>query len=231
MWFELQTLNWKIRRRTKAPNGGYQTRLRLWCVGACRWIPWAQGCRVLEAFHRLRRLPAGSSSGLEALSFFSGIRWEIDGTGASVGLVSTPQSKKTASEFKCPPPSISLPRGQLWCERSLQKYWFDYQPAAVPVWVPKSCLLSAAQLRCIFIFVEVCRCHWRGRNHQYSCLEFHSGCPALGPFLSQLLNENILRPYGRGILIISGGVSGVGRRAPVFLWWMTSRRKFSPSFI
>lgn len=167
MWFESQTLTWKIRRRTKAPDGGYHTRLRLWCAGACCCIPWAQGRRTLEAFHRLRRLlaPAPHHGLEESLPSSPGAEG-IVGSGSSVGLGSTATVKKQPPSSVVLRPSISHRRLRLWCEEFFRKYWFDYQPAAVPVCVPKSCLQSAAQLRSIFIFIKVRRCHWRGRNDQ-----------------------------------------------------------------
>lgn len=107
MWFESQPLNWKIRRRTKGLNGGYQTHPRpLMCWSL---LLHSSGTREqnIGGLQWLRRPLAGSWSGLKPLSFSPQCHREITRSFLdSMGLVSTPQSKQPDSPVVLHPPSV-----------------------------------------------------------------------------------------------------------------------------
>lgn len=131
MWFESQPLNWKIRMRTKALNGGYQTRLRpLMCWSL---LLHSSGTREqnIGGFTEAQEAPGwllvwSGGSVFSPLSIAEITRCILD---TSMRLVSTPQSKQP------PSPAVRLHPSSL--QRAIicglvEKRCFDYQPLCIP---------------------------------------------------------------------------------------------------
>lgn len=223
MWFESQPLNWKIRKRTKALNGGYQTRLRpLMCWSL---LLHSLGTREqnIGGFSEAQEAPGWLLVWSGGSFFFPQNHREITGSILSQHGTSVDTPVKTVSESKHPPPSISLLHSKLSFEEFLRKVgslisqpWFQFVSQK---------LQSTEPLRCVVIFFKVCLCHWTRRNHQYSFLDLSLCVSCFSVLLyCPLLSENIHRAYSQGILIISGGVSSVGRRPSIPLMYDQSKK-------
>lgn len=198
MWFESQPLNWKIRGRTKALNGGQQTRPKttdlLELVVAFLGHKGAEHWRVLQG---LRRPLAGSWSGLEAPSFPFSIteitRYILD---TGMRQVSTPQSKQPPIPAVFHPPSV-FPAASLhwemlvWSSATLcpkispqnsRDTSLSYSRCAcaigegesikIPPWIVTACVLLSGRLSCQFLSENIHRAYGpRHPNHFRRCFQ------------------------------------------------------------